>query len=70
MKTTYLLIKRVYGVEINQINPKMYATPEDARNAGNSWLKDCRVDAKIREGWSFEVVENTDKGFNFTGITG
>ena len=34
--TTYSIIKKVNGSEINQINPKTYSTKEDAINAGNS----------------------------------
>jgi hypothetical protein len=65
---TYSIIKRNYGVEKNQINVKNYATKEDATNAGNSWLRDCTVHSEIRKGWNFEVIENTENGFNFTGI--
>ena len=65
---TYSIIKRNYGVEINQINPKTYQTKEDAINAANSWLNNCTIHAEIRKGWNFEVVENTEKGFKFTGI--
>ena len=68
MKTTFTIIKRVYGKEMNQVNTKTYATKEDATNAGNSWLRDCTIPKNIREGWNFEVIENTDNGFNFTGI--
>lgn len=63
--TTYSIIKRVYGEEINQVNAKTYATKEDAINAGNSWLNDCTVNAEIRKGRNFEVIEN---GSKFTGI--
>lgn len=65
---TYSIIKRVYGEEINQVNVKTYATKEAATNAGNSWLRDCTVHAEIRKGWNFEVIENTEIGFSFTGI--
>ena len=65
---TYSIIKRVYGEEINQVNAKTYATKEDANNAGNSWLRDCTIHAEIRKGRNFEVIENTEKGFKFTGI--
>ena len=65
---TYSIIKRNYGVEMNQVNKTTYATKEDAVNAGNSWLNNCTIHAEIRKGWNFEVVENTEKGFNFTGI--
>lgn len=65
---TYSIIKRNYGQEINQVNLKTYATKEDATNAGNSWLKDCTIHAEIRKGWNFEVIENTQNSFNFTGI--
>ena len=68
MATTFRIIKRVYGEEINQVNVKNYATKEDATNAGNSWLRDCTVHAEIRKGRNFEVVENTSNGFKFTGI--
>lgn len=53
----YKIIKRNYGVEFNNQNSKTYATKEYATNAGNSWLRDCRVHAEIRKGWNFEVVE-------------
>jgi len=53
---------------MNQVNKTTYATKEDAVNAGNSWLNNCTIHAEIRKGWNFEVVENTEKGFNFTGI--
>jgi hypothetical protein len=66
--TTYSIIKRNYGVEMNNINTKTYATKEDATNAGNSWLRDCTIHAKIRKGRNFEVIENTENGFKFTGI--
>ena len=65
---TYSIIKRNYGVEMNQVNKKTYTTKEAAINAGNSWLRDCRVHAEIRKGWNFEVIENSDKGSVFTGI--
>ena len=68
MKTTFSIIKRVYGQEMNQVNIKTYATKEDATNAGNSWLRDCTVHAEIRKGRNFEVIENTGNGFKFTGI--
>ena len=64
---TYSIIKRNYGVEMNQVNVKTYATKEDAINAGNSWLNNCTIHAEIRKGWNFEVVENTEKGFKYTG---
>ena len=66
--TTYSIIKKVNGSEINQINPKTYATKEDATNAGNSWLNNCTVHAEIRIIRGFEVIENTEKGSKFTGI--
>ena len=66
--TTYSIIKKVNGSEINQINPKTYATKEDATNAGNSWLNNCTVHAEIRITRGFEVIENTEKGSKFTGI--
>ena len=65
---TYSVVKRVYGEEVNQVNPKNYEKAEDAFNAGNSWLRDCRVHAEIRKGWNFEVIENTENSFKFTGI--
>lgn len=65
---TYSIIKRVYGEEKNQINVKTYATKEDAINAGNSWLRDCTVHAEIRKGWNFEVIENAENSFKWTGI--
>ena len=66
--TTYSIIKKVNGSEINQINPKTYATKEDATNAGNSWLNNCTIHAEIRITRGFEVIENTEKGSKFTGI--
>lgn len=66
--TTYSIIKKVNGSEINQINPKTYTTKEAAVNAGNSWLRDCTIHAEIRKSRGFEVIENTENGFNFTGI--
>ena len=66
--TTYSIIKKVNGSEINQINPKTYSTKEDAINAGNSWLNNCTVHAEIRITRGFEVIENTEKGSKFTGI--
>lgn len=65
---TYSIIKKVNGSEINQINPKTYATKEDAINAGNSWLNNCTIHAEIRITRGFEVIENTEKGSKFTGI--
>lgn len=65
---TYTIIKRFYGEEINQINIEKYLTKEDATNAGNSWLKDCTINAEIRRGRNFEVIENSENSFNFTGI--
>jgi len=53
---TYSIIKRNYGVEMNQVNPKSYASKEDAINAGNSWLNNCTIHAEIRKGWNFEVI--------------
>ena len=66
--TTYSIIKKVNGSEINQVNPKTYTTKEDATNAGNSWLRDCTIHAEIRKNRNFEVIENTENGFKFTGI--
>ena len=66
--TTYSIIKRVYGEEINQTNVKTYATKEDAANAGNSWLRDCTIHAEIRKGRNFEVIENTENSFKITGV--
>ena len=65
---TYSIIKKVNGSSINQINPKTYATKEDAINAGNSWLNNCTIHAEIRITRGFEVIENTEKGSKFTGI--
>jgi hypothetical protein len=65
---TYSIIKRNYGVEINNTNNKTYTTKEDAVNAGNSWLRDCTVHSEIRKGRNFEVIENTENSFKFTGI--
>ena len=66
--TTYSIIKKVNGSSINQINSKTYSTKEDAINAGNSWLNNCTVHAEIRITRGFEVIENTENGFKFTGI--
>lgn len=57
MKTRFAIIKRIYGEEINQVNPKTYATKEDAVNAGNSWERDCTVHARVRDARNFEVIE-------------
>ena len=57
MKTTFKIIKRIYGEEMNQVNPKHYTTKEDAINAGNSWVRDCTVHARVRDARNFEVVE-------------
>lgn len=65
---TYSIIKKVNGSEINQVNAKNYTTKEDAANAGNSWLRDCTIHAEIRATRGFEVIENTENGFKFTGI--
>lgn len=65
---TYSIIKKVKGSEINQINPKTYKTKEDAINAGESWLRDCTIHAEIRKSRGFEIIENTETGFKFTGI--
>ena len=55
--TTYKIIKRIYGTEINQVNQKTYSKKEDAINAGNSWENDCTFHAEIRKGRNFEVIE-------------
>jgi len=65
---TYSIVKRIYGEEINQVNIKTYETTENAINAGNSWLMDCTIHSEIRKGRNFEVIENTENGFKFTGI--
>lgn len=65
---TYSIIRKTNGSEINQTNPKNYATKEDATNAGNSWLNDCTVHAEIRKCRNFEVIKNTENSFEFTGI--
>jgi hypothetical protein len=65
---TYSIIKRNYGVEFNNSNAKKYETKEQAINAGNSWLRDCTIHAEMRKGWNFEVIENTENSFKFTGI--
>jgi len=57
MKATYQIIKRMYGEELNQINPKTYATKEGAITAGQSWERDCTVHARVRDGRNFEVIE-------------
>lgn len=54
---SFKIIKRMYGEELNQVNPKIYATKEDAINAGNSWERNCTVHARVRDGRNFEVVE-------------
>lgn len=54
----YRLIKRFYGEEIFGLQNKTYATKEDAENAGNSWVRDCRVDQNIKKGRNFEVILN------------
>jgi hypothetical protein len=53
----FKIIKRIYGAELNQVNPKTYATKEDAINAGNSWENDCTVHSDLRKPRNFEVVE-------------
>jgi len=56
---TYSIIKRNYGVELNNSNAKKYATKEEATKSGNSWLNDSPLGAEIsREGWNFEIIEN------------
>jgi len=55
---TYSIIKRLYGEEINQVNPEIYNTKEDAENAGNLWERDCAIYAELRKVKKFEVVEN------------
>ena len=65
---TYSIIKRVYGAEMNQINAKNYETKESATNAGNSWLRDCTNHSEIIQGRNFEVIENTQNSFKWTGI--
>lgn len=55
--TGFRVVRFVYDKELNQVNPKIYATKEDARNAGNSWKNDCTVDQNIRKGRWFEIVE-------------
>ena len=57
MENKFKVIKRNYGIEFNNSSAKEYATKEDAKNAGNSWLKDCTIHAEIRKGWNFEVIE-------------
>lgn len=57
---TYSIIKRNYGVEMNNSNAVKYTTKEEAVKAGNEWLKKgnpflTREDIK---GWNFEVIEN------------
>jgi len=56
--STYRIVKFYFGSELNQVNQKTYATKEDAKNAGNSWMRDCTVDQNIRKGRWFEIVEN------------
>jgi hypothetical protein len=56
--TTYRIIKRLYGEEINQVNAEIYNTKEDAKNAGNLWERDCCIYAELRKGRNFEVIEN------------
>jgi len=55
---TYIIIKRLYGEEINQVNLEIYKTKEDATNAGNLWERDCAIYSELRKGRNFEVVEN------------
>ena len=52
----YKVIRLNFGYEINGMLNKTYATKEDAVNAGNSWMNDCRVDQNIRRGRHFEVI--------------
>jgi len=66
--TTYSIIKRIYGEELNQRITKIYATKQGAIDAGNSWLRDCTIHAEIRKGRNFEVIENTENSFKWTGI--
>ena len=58
MKTTFKIIKRSNGVELNSETQKTYTTKESAVNAGNSWLGDCTIHAEIRKSRSFEVIES------------
>ncbi len=68
---TYSIVKRVFGTELNQINPKNYATKEDAKTAGNAWLQSNKyLSFDDRKGWNYEIIENLENGFKFTGITG
>ena len=57
MTTTFKIIRKVYGKEMNNANLKTYNTKEDAKNAGNSWVNDCTVHAEIRKGRYFDVIE-------------
>ena len=65
---TYSIIKRIYGEETNNSNSKTYTTKEAATNAGNSWLNDCTIHAELRKSRNFEIIENTENSFKFTGI--
>ena len=53
----YKVIKFIYGKELNNDNAKTYLTKEAAKNAGNSWMRDCTVHAEIRKGRCFEIVQ-------------
>jgi len=57
MTTTFKIIRKVYGQEMNNANLKTYNTKEDATNAGNSWVNDCTVYAEIRKGRWFVIQQ-------------
>jgi len=57
MSTTFKIIRKVYGQEMNNANLKTYNTKEDATNAGNSWVNDCTVHAEIRKGRWFVIQQ-------------
>jgi|LakMenEpi03Aug12_release.lakeMendotaPanAssembly.Ray.scaffolds.fasta_scaffold5354065_1 hypothetical protein len=66
---TYSIVKRNFGVEFNNSNSKKYTTKEEAITAGNAWLQSNKyLSADDRNGWNYEVIENTENTFNFTGI--
>jgi len=53
MKT---VIKLKNGKEVSRKNG--YSNLDNARNAGNSWLRDCTVHAEIRKERSIEIIDS------------
>lgn len=53
MKT---LIKLIKGEEISRKSG--YKNEEDAKNAGNSWLRDCTIHAEIRKDRTVKIVNS------------